>query len=57
MKIMENKVLEDFAELGLEWIELSFLTKNHNASKTWLSLGYETFRETCRKKIIRIKES
>lgn len=52
-KILENYITENFfRKNNVVYIELHCLTKNTVAKKCWDGLGYSTFREQLRKKLV-----
>lgn len=52
MKKLESMLLEYFKAQGLSYIELNVITNNLLGKRSWESLGYKTFREQMRKKIL-----
>lgn len=48
---LEEVLCEEFKRRGVYFIELNILQNNEVARSTWMSRGYETFREQMRKKI------
>ena len=51
MRQMESKLIEILREKGVSKIDLKVDSKNQEGKSTWIALGYETIRETMRKKI------
>lgn len=51
MRQMEGKLVEILRERGVSKIDLKVDSNNHEGKSTWVSLGYETIRETMRKQI------
>jgi len=52
-RIFENHITENFfRKNNVEYIELHCLTNNMVAKKCWENLGYSTFREQLRKKLV-----
>lgn len=51
MRQMENRLIKIFREKGVTKIDLKVDSKNQGGKSTWIALGYETIRETMRKKI------
>ena len=51
MKNLEKLISEFFKNRGLDYVEVTFISKNLVARKCWNKLGYEVFREQARKKI------
>jgi ribosomal protein S18 acetylase RimI-like enzyme len=51
IKKMEGLLLDFFKKKGVSYVELSVLSKNEEAKKTWSALGYETYNEHMRKKL------
>lgn len=48
---MEDKLVEILREQGVSKIDLKVDSKNLEGKSTWSALGYETIRETMRKRI------
>ena len=53
MSQLETKMMDYFRGLGLEYFELCIISKNQMARDCWEHLGYQTFREQMRKKLVR----
>ena len=51
MRQMESKLIAILREKGVSKIDLKVDSKNQEGKSTWIALGYETIRETMRKKI------
>ena len=51
VKSLEILIIDFFKQCGLQYVELSFISKNTIAKKSWESMGYQTFREQARKEI------
>lgn len=49
---LEEELSYFFKNLGLQYVEVNFLQKNTGAKKCWEAMGYNTFREQARKKLI-----
>ncbi len=52
LRELEKRMQIFFQGLTLEYVELNALTKNFAGKRSWEKLGYTTFREQMRKKLI-----
>ena len=52
LKQLEKMMQEFFKETGLKYIELYVLSSNNTGKSSWERMGYYTFREQMRKKLI-----
>ena len=51
MRRLEGRLIEILREKGISKIDLKVNSKNREGRATWVTLGYETIRETMRKQI------
>lgn len=51
MKNLEKMITSFFREHKLDYAELNVISSNIIGKKTWINLGYNTFREQMRKKL------
>jgi len=52
LSALEAKLIDFFKQKGVAYCELHCMTENKTARDAWRALGYKTFREQMRKKII-----
>ncbi len=52
MKRLEEDLSHFFKKLGIQYVEVNFLSKNLGAKKCWEALGYNIFREQARKELL-----
>ena len=52
MSQLEMKMMDYFRSLGVEYCELCIISKNQMGRDCWEHLGYKTFREQMRKRIV-----
>lgn len=51
MRRLEGKLIEILREKGISRVDLKVDSKNQEGKAMWIALGYETIRETMRKRI------
>lgn len=51
MRRLEGRLVEILREKGISKIDLKVHSSNQEGKATWITLGYETIRETMRKHI------